>query len=104
MEMDTGKDSDTLGQRDICILKCPFCENKYVSPCIYRTHLMAHVVYHSDKNLFVCGICPRNGDDIMEIVLHIEKTHSERTQGALDEVGCENCVQSYRLYRKIRYI
>ena len=76
--MDTDEDSDFLGPRNICILQCPFCESKYAIPCIYRTHLMAHVVYHSDKNFFFCGICPRNGDNIMEIVLHIEKTHSEK--------------------------
>ena len=35
MEMDTSKDSDFLGPRDICILQCPFCESTYVIPCIY---------------------------------------------------------------------
>ena len=102
MEMDTGKDSDTLGPRDICILQCPFCENKYMIPCIYRTHLMAHLVYHSDKNFFFCRICPRDGDDIMEIVLHIEKRHSEKRRQnpnspLTKEVEQQNVDEKYKM-------
>ena len=100
--MDTGKDSDTLGPRDICILQCPFCENKYVIPCIYRTHLMALLVYHSDKNFFFCRICPRDGDDIMEIVLHIEKRHSEKRRQnpnspLAKEVEIQNFDEKYKM-------
>lgn len=75
-KMDTRE--DLVRQQKVYILICPFCKNRFVIPFIYRTHLMAHIKHHSDENLFSCNICPKTHRDIMKIVLHIEKIHSEK--------------------------
>ena len=41
--MDTRE--DIVDQRDICVLKCPFCESNFVIPIVYRTHIS----FHSEK-------------------------------------------------------
>ena len=69
---------DTPQQQDICILKCPFCSNNFIIPHVYRTHLLAHIHYHSRGNVFSCGLCPKKHKVITSIITHIEKGHSKR--------------------------
>lgn len=69
---------DPPQQTVICILKCPFCSNNFVIPHVYRTHLLAHIHYHSRGNVFSCGLCPKKHKVITSIITHLEKGHSKR--------------------------
>ena len=78
LDMDTTPDDPN--QTDIFIIKCPFCPNRFVIPHIYRTHLLAHIHYHSRGNMFQCGMCPKEHRNISRLVKHIEGRHSKRTR------------------------
>ena len=60
--MDTRE--DIFDQRDICVLKCPFCKSNFVLPIVYRTHLGAHISFHSEESIFNCKLCPKDHFDL----------------------------------------
>ena len=70
--MDTRE--DIVDQRDMCVFKCPFCN----FPIVYRTHLGAHISFQSRRTIFNCKLCPEDHFDLLEIILHVEKVHSEK--------------------------
>ena len=87
--MDTRE--DIVDQRDICVLKCPFCESNFVIPIVYRTHLGAHISFHSEESIFNCKLCPKDHFDLLEIVLHVEKVHSEKKTASSWICACQKC-------------
>ena len=78
-DMDTSIDMDVT-DKAIYILECPFCAHKFVFPLVYRTHLIAHVVYHSRGNRYKCGRCRQKDRDVTKIAIHIESRHSKYTR------------------------
>ena len=99
--MDTRE--DIFDQRDICVLKCPFCESNFVIPIVYQTHLSAHISFHSEENIFNCKLCPEDHFDLLEIVLHVEKVHSEKRRPAPGSVLVRN-VERQNLEERYRMI
>ena len=104
--MNMGTDEDQHSSRDICILKCPFCYTNFIIPFVYRTHLAAHISFHSREDTFSCRICPKEHLDIMNIVLHVEKWHSEKrridpTSPIVKNIEQENLEEKYRMISEL---
>ena len=99
-------EEDLNKQRDICILKCPFCENNFIIPFVYRTHLAAHISFHSKEDIFSCKICPWKHLDLIDIVLHVEKFHSEKRRqnpnsALVKDIEQENLDEKYRMISEL---
>ena len=53
---------------------------------------------------FCCGICPREDDDIMEIVLHFEKRHSEKRRQTPNSPLAKEVKQKYDKFKIVFHL
>ena len=77
--------SDEKGpRRKIFVKTCPYCNDKYVIPIVFVSHLAGHIQFHSDLNLFKCNICDRIDRSSTVIAVHVEKHHAAKRSIFLD--------------------
>ena len=69
--------SDEKGaRRKIFVKTCPYCNDEYVIPIVFVSHLAGHIQFHSDLNLFKCNICDIVDRSSTVIAVHVEKHHA----------------------------
>ena len=69
--------SDEKGpRRKIFVKTCPYCNDKYVIPIVFVSHLAGHIQFHSDLNLFKCNICDLVNRSSTVVALHVETHHA----------------------------
>ena len=77
--------SDEKGvRRKIFVKTCPFCNDEFVIPIVFVSHLAGHIMFHSDRNLFKCNICDRIDRSLTFMAIHVEKHHSVKKSIHLD--------------------
>ena len=82
--MDVGADEEERARRKIFVKTCPFCNDVFVIPIVFVSHLVGHVRFHSDRNLFKCNICYRIDRSSTVIAVHVEKHHAVKRSIFLD--------------------
>ena len=73
--MDVSSDEERTRNK-IFVLTCPFCNDEFVIPIVFISHLSGHIAFHSDRNLFKCNICDRIDHSLTFMAIHVEKHHS----------------------------
>ena len=81
--MDLSSDEEGA-KRKIFVKTCPYCNDEFVTPIVFVSHLAGHVRFHSDRNLFKCNICDRIDRCLTFIAVHVEKHHSVKRSIFLD--------------------
>ena len=77
--------SDEKGpRRKIFVKTCPYCNDKYVIPIVFVSHLAGHIQFHSDLNLFKCTICDLVDRSSTVVALHVETHHAVKRSIFLD--------------------
>ena len=75
---------DERSRNKIFVKTCPFCNDEFVIPIVFVSHLTGHIRFHSDRNLFKCKICDRIDRSSTVIAVHVEKHHAVKTSIFLD--------------------
>ena len=96
------KESQNVKPRFLTILTCPYCKEDFIIPTIYRTHLAAHINYHSKQDNFSCNICPETDLILTNMAVHVEQLHSKkRRQNSesdnIKEIENKNLSEKYRM-------
>ena len=81
--MDLSSDEEGA-RRKIFVKTCPFCNDVFVIPIVFVSHLVGHVRFHSDRNLFKCNICDRIDRSLTCMATHVEKHHTMKKSIHLD--------------------
>ena len=81
--MDVSADEER-SRNKIFVKTCPFCNDEFVIPIVFVSHLAGHIMFHSDRNLFKCNICDRIDRSLTFIAVHVEKHHSVKRSIFLD--------------------
>ena len=81
--MDVSADEER-SRNKIFVETCPFCNDEFVIPIVFVSHLAGHVRFHSDRNLFKCNICDIIDRSLTCIAVHVEKHHSVKRSIFLD--------------------
>ena len=77
--------SDEKGvRRKIFVKTCPYCNDEYVIPIVFVSHLAGHIQFHSDLNLFKCNICDLVNRSSTGVALHVETHHAVKRAIFLD--------------------
>ena len=100
------QDEVRVKPENIHILTCPFCKEDYIIPTIYRTHLAAHINFHSKNNTFICKICPEENLNLTNIAVHVEQLHSKRRRENPDsdiikEIEQKNLHEKYTMISEL---
>ena len=81
--MDVSSDEER-SRNKIFVLTCPFCNDEFVFPIVFVSHLTGHIAFHSDRNLFKCNLCDRIDRSLTFMAIHVEKHHSVKKSIHLD--------------------
>ena len=81
--MDLSSDEERA-RRKIFVKSCPFCNDEFVIPIVFVSHLAGHIQFHSDLNLFKCNICDIIDRSSTVIAVHVEKHHAVKRAIFLD--------------------
>ena len=81
--MDVSADEER-SRNKIFVKTCPFCNDEFVIPIVFVSHLTGHIRFHSDRNLFKCKICDRIDRSSTVIAVHVEKHHAVKRSIFLD--------------------
>ena len=78
------RSDEKRARRKIFVKTCPFCNDEFVIPIVFVSHLAGHVRFDSDRNLFKCNICDRIDRSLTFMAIHVEKHHSVKRSIFLD--------------------
>ena len=81
--MDLSSDEERA-RRKIFVKTCPFCNDEFVIPIVFVSHLAGHIQFHSDLNLFKCNICDLVNRSSTGVALHVETHHAVKRAIFLD--------------------
>ena len=81
--MDVSADEERA-RRKIFVKTCPYCNDEYVIPIVFVSHLAGHIQFHSDLNLFKCNICDLVNRSSTVVALHVETHHAVKRSIFLD--------------------
>ena len=81
--MDVSADEER-SRNKIFVKTCPFCNDEFVIPIVFISHLAGHIAFHSDRNLFKCNICNRIDRSLTCMATHVEKHHTMKKSIHLD--------------------
>ena len=81
--MDLSSD-EKRARRKIFVKTCPFCNDEFVIPIVFVSHLAGHIQFHSDLNLFKCTICDLVNRSSTVVALHVETHHAVKRAIFLD--------------------
>ena len=81
--MDVSADEER-SRNKIFVKTCPFCNDEFVIPIVFISHLAGHIAFHSDRNLFKCNLCDRIDRSLTCMATHVEKHHSVKKSIHLD--------------------
>ena len=81
--MDVSSDEER-SRNKIFVLTCPLCNDEFVFPIVFISHLAGHIAFHSDRNLFKCNLCDRIDRSLTFMAIHVEKHHSVKKSIHLD--------------------
>ena len=75
---------DERSRNKIFVKTCPFCNDEFVIPIVFVSHLAGHISFHSDRNLFKCNICDLVNRSSTVVALHVETHHAVKRAIFLD--------------------
>ena len=75
---------DERSRNKIFVKTCPFCNDEFVIPIVFVSHLAGHIQFHSDLNLFKCNICDLVNRSSTVVALHVETHHAVKRAIFLD--------------------
>ena len=81
--MDVSADEER-SRNKIFVKTCPFCNDEFVIPIVFVSHLAGHIKFHSDLNLFKCNICDLVDRSSTVVALHVETHHAVKRSIFLD--------------------